>query len=166
MRSITEANDSASVSLLNLPSQDTAVPAESAEVNSRRWRRRPLRTCGKRSEQIVHPQGTRDSDSEQRQGKILSYERFTVRQASVVRKSQDFTEPVSYRTLRTRKPPARSRSQSLTNHGAEHGAKDDLVCERGGVSSKWNVKRLEHLQSHPTRNHFAKASLLEASIVR
>ena len=33
MRSTTEENDSSSVSLLNLPSHDTAVPAKFTEIN-------------------------------------------------------------------------------------------------------------------------------------
>ena len=59
-------------------------------------------TCSKRSEKIVHSQGTRNSSSEKRQGEILYDERMVIRQTSIVGEGQKFAKRVPYRTLRNK----------------------------------------------------------------
>jgi hypothetical protein len=140
MRSTTEENDSASVSLLNLPSHDTAVPTKPTEINSGYWQGQLSHTCSKCSKQIIHSQRACNPDSEQRQGEILSHERFAIRQASVMREIQDLAESISCRTLRTGRLLLCSSTRALTHHSAEQGAQDNLVYEQGTVSSEWGVE--------------------------
>lgn len=121
---------------LGLP-VESAVPRHCRACKIRRDQfklppRVPLRTCGKCSKKIVHPQATRDSYREHGQGEILSHERFAIRQASVMREIQELAESVSYRTVRNL---ALSNTQVLTHYGAEQSAQDNLVCKR---ESAWN----------------------------
>lgn len=84
-----------------------------------------------------------------------------------MREIQGLAESISYRYLRTRKLLVCSSTRVLTHHGAEQRAQDNLVCEQRMINLEWGVEsRLKSLQSHPTRNHLPKASLVVASTVR
>ena len=62
-----------------------------------------------------------------------------------MREIQDLAEPISYRTLRTRKHLVCSSTRVLTHHSTEQCAQDNLVCEQWMVSSERGVEQTEKL---------------------